>query len=125
VELKAKFEPSKFMSLIALKKEFTLCCLSDSSLDPDIWIRELERIRRRLFLLGHLITNADLIIYILNNLPYDYENLVENLEDNLEAGDMDLDKLKSRLRAKFRRFVEKEKEKEPGKKIEKDEKVVV
>jgi hypothetical protein len=46
VELKAKFEPSTTMSLIALKKEFTLCCLTDSSLDPDIWIRELERIRR-------------------------------------------------------------------------------
>jgi hypothetical protein len=123
VELKVKFEPSTIMSLIALKKEFTLCCSTDLSLDPDIWIRKLKRIRRLLFLLGHLISNDDLIIHILNNLPDDYENLIENLENNLEAGDMDLDKLKSRLRARFRRLMEKEKQ--PGKKLEKVEKVLV
>jgi len=108
VELRAKFEPSTTMSLIELKREFTLCCLTDSSSDPDIWIRELERIRRRLVSLGHLISDVDLTIHILNNLPEDYENLIENLESDIETGNLDLDKLKSRLRAKYRRLMEKE-----------------
>jgi gag-polypeptide of LTR copia-type len=108
VELSAKFEPSTTMSLIALKREFTLCCLVDSGSDPDIWIRELERIRRRLVSLGHLIHDVDLTIHILNNLPKDYENLIENLGSKLEMGNLDLDKLKSRLRAKYRRQAWKE-----------------
>ena len=122
VELRAKFEPSTTMSLIALKKEFTLCCLTDSSLEPDIWIRELERIRRRLASLGHLISEVDLTIHILNNLPEDYENLIENLESEIDAGKLDLDKLKSRLRAKYRRLVDKEDK--SGKKHGKVEKVL-
>ena len=121
-ELNAKFEPSTTMSLVALKREFTLCCLTDTNLNPDIWIRELERIRRRLASLGHQISDVDLSIHILNNLPEDYENLIENLETLIEAGEMDLDKLKSRLRAKYRRHMEKEEK--PGKKNVKTDKVL-
>jgi gag-polypeptide of LTR copia-type len=122
-ELRSKFEPTTAMSLIALKREFTLCCLADSSSDLDIWIRELERIRRRLIAMGHLISNVDLIIHILNNLPEDYENLIENLESEIESGNMDLDKLKSRLRAKYTRLLEKDDK--PSKRNAKVDKVFV
>jgi gag-polypeptide of LTR copia-type len=73
------------MSHIALKREFTLCCLTYSGLDPDISIKERERIRRRLASLGHLISDVDLAIHLLNNLPEEYKNLHENLESEIET----------------------------------------
>jgi gag-polypeptide of LTR copia-type len=103
-ELRSKFEPTTTMGLIALKREFTLCCLADLSSNPDIWNRELERIRRRLITMGHLISNVDLIIHILNNLPEDYENLIENLESEIESGNMDLDKLHKAVRERRQTF---------------------
>jgi gag-polypeptide of LTR copia-type/Zinc knuckle len=73
--------------------------------------------------MGRLISDVDLIIHILNNLPEDFENLIENLESEIESSNMDLDKLKSRLRAKYTRLLEKEDK--PSKRNVKVDKVLV
>jgi hypothetical protein len=69
IELENKFEPSTKSALISLKREFSQSCLEDPNQDPDKWLQELEALRRRMINLGHVITDGDLILHVLNNLP--------------------------------------------------------
>ena len=52
-------------------------------MDPDIWIQGLEALRRKLEILGHKISEMDLIIHIMHNLPQEYETTVEFIENEL------------------------------------------
>ena len=104
--MKTKHEPSNTLSLIAVKKEFALCALTDSSQDPDVWLHDLERKRQILGTMGHQVSDVDLIIHIINNLPEDYKNLIENLESKIDNGLLDLEKLKNRLRTNSRRLMD-------------------
>jgi hypothetical protein len=63
-----KFEPRTKSSLIQLKKQFLENKLKDSTQDPDQWIQSLEGIQRKLQILGHKISEMDMIIHILQNL---------------------------------------------------------
>jgi hypothetical protein len=58
----------------------------------------LERMRRRLATMWHQVSDVDLIIYITNNLPEDYEKLIQNLDSEIDSGLMDLERSKNRLR---------------------------
>ena len=59
--------------------------LMKKSEDPDVWISELEILRSRLNELGPVIDDEFLILHILNNLPSDYDNVVENLEERVDS----------------------------------------
>jgi hypothetical protein len=100
-ELKIKYEPSNTMSMIVVKKEFALCELTDSGQDPNVWIRYLQRMRQRLATMGHQVSDIYLIIHIINNL-------MANLEREIDSAVMDLERLKNRLRTKYRRLMEKD-----------------
>ena len=52
---------------------------------------------------GTEITEDDLILHILNNLPKTYETTEEICEDDLTRGVLTFENLRERLRVKFRR----------------------
>ena len=53
--------------------------------------------------MNHTISDEDLMIHILNNVPEEYNNLVEMLEDQLgnTTNPLTLEHLRERLRAKY------------------------
>jgi len=99
-----KFEPKTKANLIKIKREFTECRLWNCETDPDDWIKDLINLRRKLEILGNSMSELDLIIHILHNLPPEYENTVEILENELENDALYLEKLKDKLRCKFERL---------------------
>jgi hypothetical protein len=76
--LLAKFELNTKANLIKLKEEFTESKLKDLSDIPDQWIQNLDILRRKLEILGHRISEMDLIIHILHTLPEEYETIVDS-----------------------------------------------
>ena len=106
MNLKARFEAETPATKIQLKKEFGDSKLEDSTTDPDEWIADLERIRQRLKSLKSEISDEDLMIHILNNLPEEYENMVETMEVEMEdkMNPLKLKTLRERLRAKYQRL---------------------
>ena len=105
--LMAKYEPSTSGSLVLMKKEFAASKLSSVGTDPDVWIAELERMRQRLRNMKATISDDDLIIHILNNLPTEYNTIVEQLEDAISStGDdkLTLERVRDKLRIKFQRI---------------------
>ena len=81
----AKYEPKASALLVQLKREFNVCTLSSVSKDHDEWLSMLERIHQQLRVMQSVITDTDLMIHVLNNLPVEYEALVEKLETEIEA----------------------------------------
>mgnify|MGYP003321380248 CR=1 FL=1 len=69
-----KFQLSTTGSRVQYKNEFHNSRLSTVSNDPDEWIAELERIRKLIKATGSEITDEDLIIHIMNNLPKDMKH---------------------------------------------------
>ena len=67
--LVSKFEPRTKASLIQLKRKFVDKKMVSSTQDPDQWIQCLEGMQRKLQLMGHEVSEMDLVIHILQNLP--------------------------------------------------------
>jgi Zinc knuckle len=59
--------------------------------------------------MGHEVSDKDMMVHILHNLPKEYENTIEIMEIELENGELDLNKMRERLRNKFARFDAQEK----------------
>ena len=106
-QLVSKFEPSTSAELIELKRKFNKSMLSNFATDPDPWITELELLRRIINLISSgEITEDDLMIHILSNVPKEYYNLVENLECRIGAtvNVLTVSEIKERMRARFSRL---------------------
>lgn len=58
-------------------------------MDPTVWITELELLRHRLRSLKGDIEEEDFVIHVLNNLPKEYDSLVENIEEDMDQGLVD------------------------------------
>jgi gag-polypeptide of LTR copia-type len=101
MNLVSKLAPVTKSNLIKTKKEFVDSKLEDVSVNPDVWIQGLEILSRRLDILGHPITEMDLIIHIMHNLPDEYETMIEFIENELDNDSATLEKVKERLRTKF------------------------
>jgi hypothetical protein len=103
--LEQRFEPKTSSRFVSLRKEFNLCALKNVNQDPDKWINELELLKRKLEAMNHQMTELDMIIHILNNLPHEYENVIESLETDLNDDIfVDLEKVRAKLRAKYLRI---------------------
>jgi len=103
----AKYEPKTSGLLVLLKNEFAGSRLESVETDPDEWISYLERIRQRLRAMKASIDDDDLIVYVLNNLPKEYDMIVKQLEDDLHhTGDrkLTLERVRDMLRIKFQRI---------------------
>jgi len=103
-KLRNKYEPTTKSNLIKVKKEFTQSKLESVEIDPDNWIKDLVNMKRKLEIMGSPMSELDLIVHILHNLPTEYENTVEILENELENDSLDLEKLQDKLRSKFERL---------------------
>jgi hypothetical protein len=102
--LDAKFEPKTKASLIQLKKQFLDCKLTSLNQDPDEWIQILEGLQRKLLILGHEVSDMDVVIHILQNLPKENDTTSELLEYDLENDFASLDMVKEKLRARFEKL---------------------
>jgi hypothetical protein len=78
--------------------------IRDSNQDPDQWIQSLEGIKRKLQILGHKISEMDMIIHILQNLTKEYNTTAEILENNLDNNLVSLDRVEEKLRARFEKI---------------------
>jgi gag-polypeptide of LTR copia-type len=58
----------------------------------------LEILARKIKSLGQHVTDEDLILIVLQNLPQEYDNTVEILENDLENDNLDLTKVKGKLK---------------------------
>jgi len=103
-KLQEKFEPKTGAAKVQLKKEFHQCKLTSVDEDPEVWITDLELKRRRLKVLGTEIVDEDLILHIINNLPKEYEMVIELCEEDLSKGILTLKDARERIRARFNRI---------------------
>ena len=78
--LKTRFEPKTGATLTQLKKEFTSSKLQRGE-SPDEWIERLETIRNTIEqILGRQhIDNTEMMLHIINNLPEDYEIIINRV----------------------------------------------
>jgi gag-polypeptide of LTR copia-type len=98
------YEPSTPSTRLALKKEFQNSQLSSVDQDPDIWITELELMRKRLKTLKVIIEDEDFVMQVINNLPMEYDSLVEAIEEdmNKELEDqITVKRVRERIRARY------------------------
>ena len=102
--LEENFKPQDGQSLIYLKQEFTNNVLGDVENDPDVWITSLCLQQEQLGDLKHVISEKDLILHILMNLPEDYDTTVESLEEKFALDQLDLKELKLKIRGKYKRL---------------------
>ena len=86
--LLAKYKPKTVQNRAEKKLEFAQSKLTDWTKDPDKWLDELETIRADLDLMGSPINDEDFKIHVLNNLPKEYESIVEKLIPDIEILDV-------------------------------------
>ena len=102
--LQTRYEPNTGAAKVQLKQEFHLMKLESAEDDPDPWLTALELKRRRLKTLGANMEDDDVILHILNNLPKEYETVVELCEEDLSRGNINLSTVKERIRARYSRL---------------------
>ena len=105
-ELQRRFEPDTSADKVKLKREFNASKLSSWNKDPEVWISKLEVIRKRLKKMSNEISDEDMMIHILNNLPEEYDTVVEAMERKLDdlVDPLTLRNLKNELMLKYKRI---------------------
>lgn len=93
-KLVAKYEPKSTPSLLKIRKEFANNTL-DAGMDPCEWIAELEDLMHRSNAIGIAteMKDIDLLVHALNNMPDEYDSVVDGMEGRLELPDSDPKKL--------------------------------
>jgi gag-polypeptide of LTR copia-type len=99
-----KYEPNTQMSLVSLKKEFAQCRLDSVKTDPDEWVTKLEHYRMRIKGINPKaeISDEDLMVHIIANLPRQYSEFITSIENDLEQStvtvSLDQTQVKTRMR---------------------------
>ena len=103
--LKAKFEPKTGATLTQLKREFTNSKLQKGE-SPDEWVEKLETIRTTIEqIMGKPhIDDDDMMLHIINNIPEDYDIIVDRVTRELSNKTLTLDSLLEDLQEKFERI---------------------
>ena len=105
-----KYAPQTAPSYITLKKEFANSKLADSTENPDEWITDLECLRtemNKVTISGKSdMTDVDVIIHILSNLPEEYEVQVNELEERLQDAStvVPIEDVRTKLNARYARI---------------------
>lgn len=101
-----KHEPNTSANKVQLKGKFQQSRLNSVKNDPEVWVANLEKMRQQLRVMGDTMTEEDLIIHIINNLPKEYENLTDSIELDLddEFSKINIEEVKKRLRSKFNKL---------------------
>ena len=113
--LVAKYAPKTAPSLLKLKKKFANSKLESAETHPDEWITELESLRNEIdsISLSTKMTDQDFMIHVLNNLPEQYDVVLDGMESRLMLKDEDPNKLtiedvRAKLNSRFDRIDERE-----------------
>jgi hypothetical protein len=77
-----RYEPKKAVDKQTLFAEMFATKLEDISMDPEIWIMELQRKQSKLFEMGERVSDGLLMCHILGNLPSEYENVADQLAND-------------------------------------------
>jgi uncharacterized protein (DUF885 family) len=111
--LKARFEPKTGATLTQLKREFTSSKLQKEQ-SPDEWIEKLESIRNTIEqILGRPhIDDTDLMLHIINNLPDEYDIIVDQVTKELSNKTLTLEFQQEDLQEKYERLKTKKTTKE-------------
>ena len=117
--LVSKYAPKTAPSLLKLKKKFANSRLEDLKTNPDEWITELEGLRYDMeeMHIATTMSDLDFLIHVLNNLPEEYDVVLDGMESRLMLKDTDpklltIEDMRSRLNNRFERVKERFHEKE-------------
>ena len=83
--------------------KFTQSKLEDWTKDPDEWLDDLEKTRVNLEVMGSEITEEDFKIHVLNNLPKEYEPLIDKLIPNIDI--LKTEDLREELQSKYNQIM--------------------
>ena len=105
-KLKARYESQTSASKVKIMGQLHASRLTKKSKDPEVWISELEILRSRLNEMGTTIEDEFLILHILNNLPSEYDNVVENLEERVDSviNPLGIEDVRQKLSEKFEKM---------------------
>ena len=90
--LVAKYAPKSLPSLLKFKKEFENSKLESAETDPEDWIGKLEGLRAEIesIDIASAISEQDFMVKILNNLPSEYNVVLDGLESRMTKSGQDV-----------------------------------
>ena len=105
-KLMKRFESRTSASKVKIMGQLHASRLTKKTKDPEVWISELEILRSRLEEMGTTVDDEFLILYILNNLPSEYDNVVENLEERVDSiiNPLGLEDVRQKLSEKYEKM---------------------
>ena len=98
-----KYKPRTVQSRAEKKLEFSQSKLTDWTKDPDEWLDELEQLRADLEMMNSGINDEDFKIHVLNNLPKEYESIIEKLIPDISI--LAVDDMHEELQSKYNRMM--------------------
>ena len=113
--LVAKYAPKSLPSLLKYKKKFENSKLDSAEKDTEDWISELEGLTVDIESIdaSSAISDRDLMVKILNNLPSEYDVILDGLESRLnKSGDdaLTLEDIREKLGTRYARIKTNEEE---------------
>ena len=105
-KLMKRFESQTSASKVKIMGQLHASRLTKKTKDPEVWISELEILRSRLAEMGTTVDDEALILHILNNLPSEYDNVVENLEERVDSviNPLGLEDVRQKLSEKYEKM---------------------
>ena len=104
--LNEKFEPTTTQSRLDLKREFQSLVLKGRN-DPDIWLTKLEdtmmKINNATSNPSQYMTEVDILEQALNNVPKEYDMVIETLQHRIDTtvDPLTISELRVRLRHRY------------------------
>jgi hypothetical protein len=104
--LSEKFSPKNAPDLLSLKYKFNSSKLVNKKKDPDIWLTDLEDMQAQLMNMGCNISDDELMMQVLNNLPYAYDIEVSMMQDRLgkEKDGLTIEEVRQSLNARYKKL---------------------
>ena len=78
--------------------------MESASDDPDVWLTKIELIRMQLIKFKAAVSDDDLITHVINNLPSDYNQLIDTMEYMMNKDELDLNNMREMLNLAFSRM---------------------
>ena len=102
-DLGKKYNSKNLTTIVQLSNQFIKSKLTNMTNNPEEWIMELKILQARLEQMGYQISNKNLIIHILHNVPEEYNSVVEADKKILtdSTNPLDIETLKTHLHNKW------------------------
>ena len=113
--LVAKYAPKSTPSLLKLKKRYENSKLTEVIRDPEDWISELEGIRTEIENIDSsaAISDKEFMVKILNNLPSEYDTILDGLENRLtldpsDSNALTIESIREKLSNRYERIADRD-----------------